>query len=310
MPLAGEVVTRILRVSRARVEGSTMEQLFAARRRVQGPSRVAGLCGAVLHIAGWYVLWQEGPEDAIEEALRTSLRKARPDVPRLVHRSVGPRTLSEPLAVSTTQWIESPDAFARRIDAVAAAGLAPRETWRAFAEPPTLPAPPEGAPAGSVGLLASVDARAIETARNLAGHFERPLVYRRFAGADPKTTDVGMAYVDLAVGGRSLRVHAAGRRVFGHPLVQSSMARPGHVALLAGSGDRAALDLAIGISSFLGAGPQQPCVDVVGEVPLVAAGLRDEVQRRTGATARVHEGAFTDSQLVALLLGLVPMQAG
>ena len=91
MPLAGEVVTRILRVSRARVEGSTMEQLFAARRRVQGPSRVAGLCGAVLHIAGWYVLWQEGPEDAIEEALRTSLRKARPDVPRRPRRC-GERT--------------------------------------------------------------------------------------------------------------------------------------------------------------------------------------------------------------------------
>lgn len=309
-PLAGEVVTRILRVSRARAEGSTMDQLFAARRRVHGASRVAGLCGAVLHVAGWYVLWQEGPEDAVEEALRAPLRKRRPDLPRLIHRSVGPRTLSEPLAVSTTQWIESPEVFAGRIDAVAASGLEPRDAWRALGEPPTLPAPSESAPAGRVGLLASVDARAVEIARHLAGHFQRPLVYRRFATANPQSTDVGMAYFDLAAGGRALRVHAAGRRAFGHALVQASMARPDHVALLAGSGERAGLELAIGLSSYLGAGDSQPGIDVLADAPQVATGVRDEVQRRTGALPHVHEGALADSQLVALLLGLGSKQAG
>lgn len=302
---AGEGVLRLVRVSRADVRGSAMDELFAARKRVQGPARVPGLCGAVLHVAGWFVLWQEGPEQAIEAALKPPARR-RHAVPRVLHRSVGPRTLQEPLILSTTQWLEGPAAFERRIEAVAqaAASMRPQDVWRVLSEPCTL-TPSTALPDldRRFGLLASDDQRAIERARRLADHFNRPLVYRRFADATLGTTDFGAAYLDLPLSGRPLRVQAVSRRAFGNPLVHEALRPADRLVLLVGDQLRPALELAAGMAMFLQRVGPPAAIELVAEVAPVGAAVADFLRGQVSAGITLRETAPGEAQLVASLIG-------
>ncbi|MBA2964102.1 MULTISPECIES: hypothetical protein [Ramlibacter] len=303
-----ETVTRIVRASRAQVQGSAMERLFAARQRVRGAGAIPGLCGAVLHVGGWYVLWQEGPPAAIEAALRPSRRSALHEPPRLVHRSTGPRTLREALAISTTQWAEAPEQFERRIEALrqVAADVQPAEIWRALSEPCNL-GPVGDVPRGHcwVGLLASDDQSSIEIARRLAERCRRPLVYRRFADGEPGSNDVGTAYFDVAFRGRKLRVQAVARRAFGHELVHHSLRTPDRVALLVGDKARHAMELATGVVEFLRRATGAPRVDLVAGDAGVRSSVGDFLRAHlpAGVTQREPVG---DLELMNLLFGPMP----
>lgn len=302
-----ELVTRIVRVSRARVQGSAMDQMFAARRRVSMAGGLPGLNGAIMHVSGWFVLWQEGAEGTVEEALKPSPGTRRHGPGRVIHRSVGPRTLREPLALSTTQWPEGPDQFAARIEAVAAAAadLLPQEVWRALGEPCTLGSAGDSLrPDTRHGLIASDDQRSTEIVRRLAERFRRPLVYRRFAGADPGTADVGAAYFDLPVQGRPLRVQAVSRRAFSHALVHDSLRRPDRLALLMGNQPGKAMELAAGVASFLSRAEVMPAVEVSAEAPEVALAAGELLRQRGVPSVHLRDPGLTESQLVALLLGL------
>ena len=304
-PLArGETVTRVVRVSRARGEGPAMEKLFAARRRVHGETPFPGLGGAVLHVSGWYVLWQEGPDASIEAALRARKRRHGPE--RVLHRSVGPRTLTERLGLSTTQWPEGPELFEQRIEAVAAAAqrLKPQEVWRALGEPCTLQPPAQSPlPPCRVGLLASDDQRSIELARQLAERFRRPLVYRRFAGGEPGTTDVGAAYFDLPVRGQPLRVQALSRRAFGHALVHESLRLPDWLGLVVGEHATKAMELAAGVASFLRRGTHAPGIDLLADSGAVGQSVDEFLRSHVRASVqRLHAGPG-DTDIVSLILG-------
>jgi hypothetical protein len=303
-----ELVARIVRVSRSRVLGSAMDEMFAARKRLNASGGVPGLRGAVLHVSGWFVLWQEGPWPAIEAVLKPSRSTQRHGVPRLIHRSVGPRTLREPLALTATQWPEGPDQFAARIEAVAsqAADHLPQEVWRALSEPCSLGTasdPPR--PDARTALVVSDDQRSTEAVRRMAEALRRPLVYRRFAGADPGTADVGAAYFDLSVQGRPRRVQAVSRRAFAHGLVHDSLRMPDRLALLVGQQAQKAMELAAGAASFLQRAEVMPAVEVAG--PAGAALEVAELLRQRGVpSVRLLDAGITDSQLAALLLGLPP----
>jgi hypothetical protein len=308
----GESVTRVVRVSQARVQGSAMDELFAARKRVNGPGGVPGLCGAVLHVGGWFVLWQEGPATAVEAALKSSARKRRYDTPRILHRSVGARTLTEPLALSTTQWSEKPELFAQRIECLAAAApsMRPQDVWRTLSEPCTLTGASQLPPRKPrVGLLASDDQRSIDIARRLAEHFKRPLVYRRFAGADPRTTDVGAAYLDLPLEGGPLRVQAVSRRAFGHSLVHESLRCADSIALLVGDHALKALELAGGVAAFLARAATRPVIELVADSPLVGTTVDEFLREHASAHVTRRDPGLTESQLVSLLLGSAPVPA-
>jgi len=301
----GQGVLRVVRVSRAEVRGSAMDELFAARRRVQGPGRVPGLCGAVLHVAGWFVLWQEGPEAVIEAALKPPAR-GRHAVPRVLHRSFGPRTLQEPLVLSTTQWLEGPVPFERRIEAVATApSMRPQDIWRVLSEPCTL-TPSTVLPDldRRFGLLASDDQRAIERARQLADHFNRPLVYRRFADATPGTSDFGAAYLDLPLSGRPLRVQAVSRRAFGNPLVHEALRPADRLVLLVGEQSRPALELAAGMATFLQRVGPPAAIEVVAEDAAVGTAVADFLRGQVNAGITLRETAIGEAQLVASLIGV------
>lgn len=310
-PDHGGPVTRVVRVSRARVQGSAMEELFAARKRVNGAGGVPGLCGAVLHICGWFVLWQEGPEGAVEAALQASAQRRRHDVPRILHRSAGARTLTESLALSATQWPEKAEHFAERIESIARAApsVQPQEVWRALSEPCTLAAPGEPPAHRRLALLASDDQRSIEIARRLAEHLRRPLVYRRFAGATPGSTDVGAAYLDLPLDGFALRLQAVSRKAFGHSLVHESLRRTERVALLVGEQAAKALELAGGVAAFLGRAGLRPAIDLVAQCPAVGSSVDRFLREHAGALPSRREPDLTDAQLLAFLLGAAPAPA-
>src|SRR5687768_17162846 len=104
-PSHGDFV-RALRVSRSRVSGSVMDELFAARARACGPQRIPGLCGALLYSSGWFVLWLEGNADVVDSALERSAGHSCHFDARIIHRSAGRRTLDEPLTLTTTQGRE------------------------------------------------------------------------------------------------------------------------------------------------------------------------------------------------------------
>ncbi len=298
-------VLRLVRASRSRVTGSAMDELFAARKRVHGPARVPGLCGAVLHVAGWFVLWQEGPEPAIEAALASSAR-GRHDTPRILHRSFGPRTLREPLTLSATQWLEGPVPFERRIEAAAqaAASMRPQEVWRVLSEPCTL-TPSTILPDldRRFGLLASDDQRAIESARRIADHFNRPLVYRRFADATPGTSDFGAAYLDLPLHGRPLRLQAVSRRAFGNPLVHEALRPADRLVLLVGEQARPALELAAAMAGFLQRVGPPATIELVAEDAAIGAAVADVLRGQVSADVSLREAAASEAQLVAMLLG-------
>lgn len=303
--VGGDAVLRVVRVSRAEVRGSAMDELFAARKRVQGPARVPGLCGAVLHVSGWFVLWQEGPQEAIQVALRPAGRGRRV-APRIIHRSIGPRTLPDPLTLTTTQWMEGPVPFERRIEAAAQAAQAmrPQDVWRVLSEPCTL-TPSTVLPdlERRFALLASDDQRAIERARRIADHCNRPLVYRRFAGADPATSDVGAAYFDLPLHGRPLRVQAVSRKAFGNPLVHEALRPADRLVLLVGEQSRQALELAGGIAALLQRVGPPAAIELVAEDAAVGTEVADFLRRQVSAPVTLREAALSEAQLVALLLG-------
>ena len=282
-----------------------MDRLFAARKRVHGPGRIPDLCGAVLHVSGWYVLWQEGPQAAVDTAL-AAVRQRRHGTQRLVHRSVGPRTLVEPLALSTTQWHESPEQFDARIAAAARlAGDDPRELWHLLSEPCTLSDPSQPR-RHRLGVLAADDQRSIEMARRLAEHCRRPLVYRRFAGADPGTADVGAAYFDLPLEGRPLRVQAVSRRAFSHSLVRESLGAAERIALLVGDQAGRATELAAGVAAFVQRAGTLPPIELVALSPEVGSAAAGLLRERVTAPVTQRTAALGEAQLMALLLGVGP----
>ena len=299
-------VVRIVRVSPARVQGSAMDELFAARKRVSGSGGIPGLCGAVLHVCGWFVLWQEGPESAVEAALKASARRRRHETPRVLHRSVGSRTLVEPLALSTTQWPERPELFAQRIESLEQAGptLRPQDLWRAFSEPCTLASSSQWPPRQRrVGLLASDDPRSVEIARRLADRFRRPVVYRRFAGADPGTSDVGASYLDLPTPQSALRLHAVSRRALAHPLVHQSVLGTERIALLVGEQPLKAMELAAGVAAFLQRSGTRPQIELLAESDAVASSVEQFLREHASAPVSRRQATATESQLLDFLAG-------
>ena len=286
-------VTRVIRASLSRIDGSVMDELFAARARACGPHRAAGLCGSLLYSSGWFVLWLEGPAAAVDEVLRRSAAHGCHSNPRIVHRSVGPASLTEPLTLASTQWPEHSGDFTRRIDAAAGATLLePGEIWRLLSEPCSLADSDESAAsAHRIAVIASEDNYSIDVVRKLADRFRRPVVYQRFATSELHSSDVGAAYVDIPVSGRLTRVQVISRRALGHRMVRDSLRGVQSFALLLGARPAKALDLAAKVGAFVDACASAPAIELVGQCSDTARSVGEYLfGRAQGAiSSRLHD---------------------
>lgn len=293
-------VTRVLRASISRVNGSVMDELFAARQRIV-EERIDGLHASLMYSSGWFLLWLEGADEAIDMVLKRSSKKLRLHAaPRVIHRSTGPATLNEPLTIMTTQWPETPDNFARRIEALehAQPALEPREIWRRLAQPCALT---QAEPPRRVALVGTDDTRSIDFVRKLAERFGATMVYQRFASSDLTTRDVGAAYVDLSLDGEPTRLQVLSRRALGHRMVHESLKGVQRLAVWLGSKPATAIELADSVAGFVQATPSVPEIDLVGQVPEVAHSVREYLCRqfRHALSGRVQE--TTEARLVEVL---------
>jgi hypothetical protein len=293
-------VTRVLRASLSRVSGSVMDELFAARERaVVEP--VEGLRASLMYSSGWFLLWLEGSDEAVDTVLKRSSKKLRLHAqPRVIHRSRGPATLKEPLTIATTQWPETPEDFARRIEAVERTqpALDPREMWRRLAEPCALGAvePPR-----RIALVGADDTRSIDLVRKLADRFGVPMVYQRFASSDLTTRDVGAAYVDLPIEGEATRVQVLSRRALGNRMVRESLKTVEKLAVWLGPRPATAIELADSVAGFVQSAPGMPEIDLVGQCPEQARSIGEYLSRRfaRAVTGRVTEA--TEANLLEVL---------
>jgi hypothetical protein len=300
-------VTRVLRASISCVSGSVMEELFAARERALSEP-VEGLNGSLMYSSGWFVLWMEGSDEAVDTVLKRSSKRLRlHSQPRVIHRSRGPAMLTEPLTLLSNQWPETPGEFARRIEAVEKfePALEPREIWRRLAEPCALG---DGSPPRRVALVGADDMRSIELVRKLADRFAVPMVYQRFANCDKGTRDVGAAYVDLPIDGEPTRVQVLSRRALGHRMVRESLKGVEKLAVLLGPRPASAIELADSVAGFVQSSQNVPHIDLVGQSQETAHSLTEYLSRklRSAVTSRVSEA--TESRLFDVLFGPPPIQ--
>lgn len=278
------VVTRVLRASLSRVNGSVMDELFAARERACGAHRIPGLHGSLLYSSGWFLLWLEGAASDVDMLLKRSARHACHSQARVIHRSEGAPRLREALTLATTQWPETPGAFGARIEAVEHARpvLEPHEIWQRLSEPCSLP---EGRTRRHIALVGADDTRCIDIVRKLADRFRSPMVYQRFANSDLQTRDVGAAYVDLPIEGEPTRVQVLSRRALGHGLVRDSLKGVEKLAVMLGPKPEAAIEMAQKLAGMFGNVANAPEIDLVGQCPEVARSVADFLHRQHRAVA-------------------------
>jgi hypothetical protein len=293
-------VTRVLRASLSRVSGSVMDELFAARERAVNEP-VEGLRASLMHSSGWFLLWLEGSDEAVDTVLTRSSKKLRLHAqPRVIHRSKGRATLNEPLTLLSTQWPETTEDFARRIEAVehARPALEPREMWRRLAEPCALG---DEAPPRRIALVGADDTRSIDLVRKLADRFRVPMVYQRFANSDLGTRDVGAAYVDLPIEGEPTRVQVLSRRALGHRMVHESLKGVEKLAVWLGPRPATAIELADSVAGFVQATATVPEIDLVAQCAEEARSVGEYLSRqfRRAFPGQVTEA--TESRLLETL---------
>ena len=299
-PVSPMSVTRVLRASISCVNGSVMEALFECRQRAL-TEPVEGLRASLMHTSGWFLLWLEGSDGAVDAVLKRSSKRLRLHAhPRVIHRSRGAGTLREPLTLLSTQWPEAPAEFARRIDAVERAHPAPEpaEMWRRLAEPCALGS---GEPPRRVALVAADDMHSIDLVRKLADRYGMPMVYQRFANSDVATRDVGAAYVDLPIEGQPTRLQVVSRRALGHGTVRESLKDVHKLAVLLGSRPATAIELADSVAGLLHAAPRVPHIDLVGESPETARSITAYLTRKLQRTLGSCVSEATESRLFEVL---------
>ena len=271
-------VTRIICTSVSRVKGSVMNELFEVRNRICEPGRDTSVRGALLYSRGWFVLWLEGPDAEVEAALKRAAADPRNADQVVIHRSRGPACLTEPVTVVSTQG-EGPSAFAQRISYFRrqhelGVPHEPAAIWRQLSAPCTF-APHFGRePDHHVALVSAYDNGAIDLLRRLGERHASHVVYQRFAKGQPHSSDVGVAYVDLAAGEQIRRVQLLSRRALGQDFVRQSVTGLDAMALLLGDSTTSAIDLGMEVAACVRAMPATPDVYLVAQCEAITAAVR------------------------------------
>jgi len=276
-----------------------MDEMFAIRARHGLSTRPQVVRSALLHISGWFVLWLEGPEEAVEAARERAALDPRNHHQQVIHRSCGPATLTESFSAATTQVPISPSAYGRCVLEARSGDAEPAAIWQRLSAPciaPLTDAWP-AVPRQYVALLAADANGPIELLRSLGERNGTIVAHQRFASCDQYTADVGVTYLDLRMERCTRRILLLSRRALGHELVRQSLASLDTLVLVLGTRHSAAVQLAHSVPALLDSISQRPCVHLVGHEGAVVE-LAEHVLHACTRTARLdsdHLYAFLQS---------------
>ncbi len=244
-----ERVARLLYASRATLSGPVYAEMERIRASALRHNLPLGIHTALLHQAGWFVQWKEGPADSIAALMARLAHDTRHAGLCTVHASQGPRLLAGPWSMAIVQCREQAADFGRRVALLAAEQAAgrpatPPAAWRRLSTPAGHAGAARQHEPGAFRRLLVVAARgsgSFALVDWLARRAGQPVVHRRYAGA--QDLDVGTDLVDLATVQGLVRVVAMARRGLALPLTRAFLPDTGHLVVLL-SGD-AETDLAL-----------------------------------------------------------------
>lgn len=290
--VAGGRVLRVISISLSRVRGSVMEELLAMRQQVGAFNEAHGLRSVLLHSAGWFIQWHEGPVASVEKMLHIAEGDSRHHRTRIVHRSLGEATLAHTLQIVTTHGADKPTDMARRLHSLfkgqaVEPGAQPAELWRQIAAPLYLPAGMAQPPLvrRHVVAITSEYTGAVDMVRMFSDRFGLPVTYQRFATGVPNSADVGAAYVDLPGDGEVTRLHALSRRSLAYPMVRMMMSELNCVLLLLGERADAACALAQDVYRLVESLAVRPALRLASG----GAGNVDQAREQLGAGRDIAE---------------------
>lgn len=305
-------VDRILIASLTRLPGSVVEELLSLRPAIRRFNESVGICGALLYNAGWLVQWYEGSPEAVDKAWRMSEANTGHSNTRVIHRSIGAPTLTEPLNIATLHGRDKPTDVARRLyqverERLLGLGEEPAQVWRWLSGPSHLKAQDEVAALARQDVLAltSEDSESVDLVKALADRARVPVTYQRFANADARSSDAGAAYADLPCAGYTTRVQALSRRALGNSLVRLSLQQMQRIVLLLGSRPRPAANLLAAVSSLLAASPDRPEVHVMGPSSQLCSWAAQELGAMPGVRVTQVDTEQRRSAQIEAVLGLL-----
>jgi hypothetical protein len=260
-------VTRAVCASLSRAEGSVMDQLLALRNEVCAPERMR-VHYALLYTSGWFLLWVEGSDEAVDAALQRAARDKRNEHQKLLHRSRGPAALHERIVVATTQTPLRPSQFARWVMHMKDHGrkLQPADIWNRMGAPCLIDPDrtPCTRPAQQFALVTADDHGPVEQLRKVGERCGSPVIYQRFGVARRHSPDLGTAYVDIPGEYGPARVRLLSRKALSQAGVRRSMPAVDGLVLLVGARPAPAIELAAHIADTVKSAEQPPPVWLVG----------------------------------------------
>lgn len=272
-----EPVERVLYASRAHVPGAIyaeMERIRASAVRHNAPLRVHT---ALLHQAGWFVQWKEGPSEAIGALMEHVARDRRHSHLQLLHRSHGPRLLPGLWSMAIVQCRDTAEEFGQRVAALHQWHLhgtqpVPMAAWRLLSTPlrhPGAALQHEADAFQRVLVCSAMGDDAFGCVRWLGAATRQEVVRRRFAGE--QHLDVATDYVDFEDGQRVMRFIAMARNGLSLGLTRAFLGDYSHAVLLL-SGQHAR-------DAELLERVQQACVHLQAPLPLLGVGPVQSLQR-------------------------------
>ena len=234
----GEIVDRLLYASQCCVQGSVFDEMHRIRDQALLRNRQDEVYAALLYQAGWFVEWLEGPADGIDAVLQRTVNDPRHGRLRVIHRSRGPRRLTQPWSMAFRQDQEQAAQFERRVKAMSTQPAPdPAAVWRRL----SMPLKDEGIAGRADGdryqrvlVCAARGTQSFELVRWLGQAYGSKVTSQRLAGAMATSRDVANEYVDLD-GGRGAmlrRVVATARNGLQIGLLQAFLSDYSHVVVL------------------------------------------------------------------------------
>lgn len=238
--MPGETVDRVVCVSECRVLGSVFDEMHRIRERALPRNQADKVYAALLYQAGWFVEWIEGPTAGVDSVIRRAAGEPHHSNLRVLHRSRGPRRLTQPWSMAFRQDGDQTADFAARVALLASSAreqLEPTQVWRRLSMPHSAGAADCNA-YQRVMVCSARGTRSFELVRWLGQAYGCHVTTQRLAGANEKMQDVANDYLDLPArrGAMPRRVVAMARNGLQIGLFQAFLADYSHVVLLL-SGD-------------------------------------------------------------------------